>query len=110
MTKPTIIFFGFDGGISNDGSLPPLKVFLRALLYATSKRGRIVESMFVRLRRGESVQNFNIWVYGDESLARGSGVFVGENGVACNHHFLLLADGTKFEFIAGITRLKYSRL
>ena len=57
--------------------------------------------MFVRLRRGESSQTFNIWVYGDSTLARGSGVFVGENGVVCNHHFLLPADGTSYDFRTG---------
>jgi len=57
--------------------------------------------MFVKLRRAESIQTFNIWVYGEGSLARGSGLYVGENGVTCNHHFLLPADGTKFEFLPG---------
>jgi hypothetical protein len=95
MTQPTLLFFG------PDGPGGPPKVFLRTLLYSTAKRGQIVENMFVRLRRGESVQNFNIWVYGDGPLARGSGLFVGENGVTCNHHFLLPKDGTRFEFLAG---------
>jgi len=57
--------------------------------------------MFIKVRRGESVQNFNIWVYGDGTMARGSGVYVGEEGVACNHHFLLPKDGTRYEFVAG---------
>jgi hypothetical protein len=97
MTQPTIVFFGPDG----PGGRP--KVFLRTLLYSTSKRGKIVENMFIRLRRGESLQNFNIWVYGDNpsALTRGSGLFVGENGVSCNHHFLLPMDGTNFEFFQG---------
>jgi hypothetical protein len=68
MTAPTVIFFGPDGGPSEDRKLSA-KVFLRTLLYSTSKRGRIVESMYVRLRRGESAQTFNIWVYGDTTLA-----------------------------------------
>lgn len=100
MTRPTVVYFGPDGG-SQESGRPPCKVFLRALLYATSKRGRIVEHMFVKLRRGETSQNFNIWVYGDDKLARGSGLFVGENGVACNHHFLLPMDGASFPFTAG---------
>lgn len=57
--------------------------------------------MFVKLRRGESVQSFNIWVYGDRPLARGSGVFVGEDGVACHHHFLLPRDGADFKWLSG---------
>lgn len=100
MTQPTVIFFGPDGG-PNESGRSSSKVFLRTLLYATSKRGRIVESMYVRLRRGETSQNFNIWIYGDISLARGSGLFVGENGIACNHHFLLPRDGVSFQFGGG---------
>jgi len=95
MTQPTLVFFGPDGP-----SGPP-KIFLRTLLYSTAKRGQIIENMFIKVRRGESVQNFNIWVYGDGTMARGSGVYVGEEGVACNHHFLLPKDGTRYEFVAG---------
>ena len=95
MTRPTVIFFG------PDGSRGPAKVFLRTLLYCTSRRGRIIQGMFVRLRRGESAQNFNVWVYGDDSLKRGSGLYVGQDGVVCNHHFLLPRDGTQYEFLGG---------
>ncbi len=100
MTKPTIVFFGPDG-VSHNGVPAKSKVFLRSLVYSTGKRGHIIESMFVTLRRGETRQTFNIWVYGDDNLARGSGVYVGETGVVCNHHFLLPEDGTRFEFLAG---------
>ena len=34
-------------------------------------------------------------------MARESGLYVGENGVACNHHFLLPANGTRFDFLPG---------
>ena len=100
MTKPTVVFFGPDGddkGIS--------KVFLRTLLYSTSKRGIVIEHLYVRLRRGETQQNFNIWVYGDSNLVRGSGLFVGQEGVAANHHFLTPNDTGKFNFAAGQYRL-----
>lgn len=100
MTQPTIIFFGPDGGHGDP------KVFLRTLLYSTARRGCIIESMYVKLQRGESRQTFNIWVYGDGRMARGSGLFVGHEGVACNHHFLLPKDGTPFEFLAGEYRLE----
>ena len=95
MTQPTLVFFGPDG----PGGSP--KVFLRTLLYCTAKRGRIVENVFIKVRRGESVQSFNIWVYGEDTLSRGSGLFVGEDGVVFNHHFLLPKDGTPYEFLAG---------
>jgi hypothetical protein len=99
ITKPTVIFFGPDGGPPEGISRP--KVFLRSLIYSTGKRGHIIEGMYVALRRGETRQTFNIWAYGDERLVRGSGLFVGESGVACNHHFLLPEDGTPFRFLAG---------
>lgn len=101
MTQPTIFFFGPDGA-----SGPP-KIFLRTLLYSTSKKGRILENMFVKLKRGESMQNFNIWVYGEkEVLARGSGLFVGGEGISCNHHFLLPKDGTTYSFLPGAYNLQ----
>jgi hypothetical protein len=96
MTLPTVVYFGADGGDE-----PNIKVYLRALLYSTAKRGWIIEGMYVRVRRGETSQNFNIWVLGEEKLARGSGLFIGEVGVTTNHHFLLPADGTDFKFLPG---------
>ena len=65
MTQPTVIYFGPDG--SRFGIKPRhRKVFFFTLLYSTGKRGQIIENMFVSLRRGETRQNFNVWVYGDD--------------------------------------------
>jgi hypothetical protein len=103
MTQPTVMFFGPDGG-RREGEKPRLKVFLRTLLYSTSRRGQTVESMHVNVhnvQRAESKQNFSIWVYGDDRLARGSGIHVGSDGVACNHHFLLPEDGADFRLLPG---------
>ncbi len=100
MTQPTIIFFGPDG-LAKAVDNPPPKVFLRTLLFSTSKRGRVIESMHISLSRNETRQNFNIWVYGNEKLVRGSGLFVGETGIAANHHFLTPKDGTSFRFTEG---------
>lgn len=61
----------------------------------------MIESLYVNLQRGESRQNFSIWVYGDQRLARGSGLFVPFEGIACNHHFLLPDDGSEFHFLPG---------
>jgi hypothetical protein len=110
MTQPTVVFFGPDAPRSRDEIALP-KIYLRTLLFATSKRGRIVESMHVALARNEMRQNFNIWVYGDGKLIRGSGLFVGETGVAANHHFLTPMDGNSFQFSSGTYRLEvYARL
>ncbi len=100
MTQPTVIYFGPDAD-QPDGKNPPPKVYLRTLLFSTGKRGRMIESLHVRIARGETAQNFNIWVYGEEKLSRGSGLFVGEEGITSNHHFLAPADGSTFQFIAG---------
>lgn len=100
MTPPTVIFFGPDGS-PPEGVRPRLKVFLRTLLFSTARNGQTVESMHVNLQRGESRQNFSIWVYGNERLARGSGLFVGADGIACNHHFLLPEEGAEFRLLAG---------
>lgn len=102
MTQPTVIFFGPDTPRSGE---PLPKVFLRTLLFSTSKRERVIESMHVALARNETHQNFNIWVYGDDKLVRGSGLFVGETGVAANHHFLVPNDGSSFRFTAGHYRM-----
>ena len=107
MTQPTVVFFGPDGS-SRPGQRGHLKVFLRTLLFSTSRRGQTLESLHVNLQRGESRQNFSIWVYGDERLARGSGMFVPIEGVACNHHFLLPEDGTDFQLLAGDYTLRVS--
>ncbi len=105
MTQPTVVFFGPDGG-RGEGEPPRLKVFLRTLLYSTSRRGQTVESMHVNLQRAESKQNFSIRVYGDDRLARGSGLHVGPEGVACNHHFLMPDDGAAFRLLSGRYTLK----
>lgn len=110
LTQPTVIYFGPDAPTVREGSSPP-KIYLRTLLFATSKRGRVIESMHVSLARNETHQTFNIWVYGEEKLVRGSGLFVGETGVAANHHFLMPRDGASFQFLAGHYKLSvYARL
>lgn len=107
MTQPTTIYFGPDSSRSEHESPP--KVYLRTLLYATATRGCIIESMFVRLRRAESTQAFNVWVYGDDRLKRGSGLFIPEGGITTNHHFLLPFGGTEYAFLPGDYRTKRIR-
>jgi hypothetical protein len=105
MSQPTSIFFGHDGLADSQRDGP--KVYLRTLLYSTSKRGRIVGSMHVSLARDETVQNFPVWVHGERNdLVRGSGLFVGDSGVSANHHFLLPEPGGRYEWRAGIYHLR----
>jgi len=101
MTQPTVIFFGPDGPREARGNTSP-KVFLRTLLFSTSKRGRIIENMYVTLSCEDISQDFNVWAYGERNeLVRGSGLFVGETGVEANHHFLIARDSERFGFIPG---------
>jgi hypothetical protein len=103
MTQPTVVFFGPDGSRFDSQKN---KVYLRTLLYCTAKRGQVVESLHISLHRNESKQNFNIWVYGDKAdLKRGSGLYVPQEGVTFDHHFLLPEDGANFSFLSGVYRL-----
>jgi hypothetical protein len=94
MTKPSFIAFLYEREAP--------KVFFRALLYATGRRGHVVESMYIKLHRGELAQTFNYWAYGEMSaLSVGSGIRVGEEGVVYNHHFLPPKDESIFQFLPG---------
>jgi len=106
MTQPAVIYFGPDAKrYSQGGQLP--KIYLRTLLYSTSKRGLVIETMHVTLNRNESRQTFNIWVHGNKNnIVRGSGIFVSDAGVAEDHHFLMPNDGSRFEFKEGIYELE----
>jgi hypothetical protein len=103
MAQPPSIFFGPDGGAERRP-----KVFVRALLYATSIRGHIVEGMFVRLHRGDSSQSFPVWVSGEDrgDLKRGAGLAVKSDGIALHHHFLLPRDRSTYQFHAGVYKVE----
>ena len=97
ISHPSVIFFGPDAGHGSP------KVFLRAILFSTSRRGQIIESMYVKLRRSGSYQIFNIWVYGEtKDLKRGSGLYVGKEGVVYNHHFALPKENANYVWLEGI--------
>lgn len=102
MTQPTAVYLGPDG-VQRDGKN---KVYLRTLLYSTAKRGQVLESLHIAVQRAESKQNFSVWVYGEKGdLKRGSGLFVPQEGVTFDHHFLLPEDGANFAFLTGSYRL-----
>lgn len=105
MSQPTVIYFGPDSLPDREFHGPP-KIYLRTLLFSTSKRGRIIESMHATIGYNEARQTFNVWVYGDERLMRGSGLFVGETGIASNHHFLTPPEGSSFRFVQGTYHLE----
>lgn len=103
MTRPSFVAFSYD--VSSDK--PPLaKIFFRTLLYSTGKRGHAIENMFLIVHRGLEKQTFDIWGHGeDKKLSRGSGLFVGESGIAVNHHFNPLLQLPQQFFIAGEYKL-----
>lgn len=103
MGQPPTIYFGPDGARERHA-----KVFVRALLYATAARGRIVEGMYARLTRGDSTQTFSVWVCGEgrNALGRGVGLAVRPDGAALDHHFLLPRDGTTYRFLAGAYKVE----
>lgn len=96
MTRPSLVGFLYDQPAGEP------KVFFRSLLFTTGKRGHIVESLYLRVRRDESSQVLNFWMYGDSRpLLIGSGLRVTEDGIAANHHFLPSKDENSFAFVAG---------
>jgi hypothetical protein len=102
MTQPAALAFLPDTA-ENEGRS---QVLLRTLFYSTAERGQILESLHVTIRRGESKQNFSVWVYGQkDDLRRGSGLFVPQDGVTFDHYFLLPKDGVAFAFLPGEYRL-----
>ena len=94
MTQPMLI------GFLHEAEQP--KIFFRAMLYATGKRGHIVEALYLEVREGEATETFSFWMFGEaKELKIGSGLRVGEDGVSFNHHFLPPKDASSFAFLAG---------
>lgn len=102
-TRPSFIAFRYDfvGKVH-----PQAKIFLRSLLYSTSKRGLVLENLLLRVRDGARSEEFAFWGHGDKDLVRGSGLFVGENGVVTNHHFNPTNSETLFVFSPGVYDLE----
>ena len=82
MTQPTLVCLRRE----LPGSIP--KIFLRALLFTTGTKGRVIESMFLRVHQPSGTYTFDFWGHTESGkLTLGSGLFVGPNGVVCDHHF-----------------------
>lgn len=97
-THPSFVAFRYD---FVEKKVPQAKIFFRALLFSTGKRGQVVESLFLRVREGTRHAEFSFWGYGDRDLVRGSGLFVPETGVATNHHFNPVDPESLFRFSQG---------
>ena len=102
MTKPSVIFFGPDGPENSNK-----KVFIRTLLFSTSQKGNYIQNMYLKLTTNPKLSKvFNIWVYDNDGLKRGSGLYVGEEGIPANHHFLLNKGETEFKFTKGKNKIE----
>jgi hypothetical protein len=98
MTNPRLVFFGWE---KSPSGLRP-KIFLRCLLFSTGKRGCVIQNLYLRVKRGSYEGLFGSWVYGDrKDLVPGSGLFISQEGVAYNHHFLPQGDLDTFGYLAG---------
>lgn len=96
MTRPTMIGVGFGGAGKKN------QVFVRCMLFTTASRGSVIENMYARVRRGETAQNFSIWVHGQvNNMERGAGLTVTQNGITKNFHFLLRPDEPDFVLVPG---------
>jgi hypothetical protein len=96
-TQPSLIVFKYEPGRN---SRPLAKIFLRTLLFSTGKRGRVIESLFLRVKDRGRLEEFSFWGHGEKDLMRGSGLFVGENGIVTNHHFNPIRN-MNYEFVMG---------
>lgn len=96
MTQPSLIC------LRRELPLATPKIFLRTLLFATAAKGRVVENMYLRVRQPVGTYVFDFWGYGEsEKLTLGSGLFVGQTGIAYNHHFNPRMGSADFLFCAG---------
>jgi len=96
MAQPTLISFSYDG--REDYDVP--KVMLRALIYATGKRGHLIENMFLNLHHQGRKHGFAVWGFAEGKLDRGGGLFVPDTGVVAYHHFNPI-DEFDFRFTPG---------
>lgn len=100
MTRPLVVYFGPDKQ-TNRRERPYPKVYFRTLLFSTSKRGRVIENLFVNIKKDDSETNFGIWVHESGKMLRGSGLFIGEAGFEATHQFSPHDKDSNFTFTEG---------
>jgi hypothetical protein len=85
MTKPTIFFFGWD-----HVGQPIPKIFMRSLLFSTANSGRVLENLYLKVSTPKGDALYSFWGHTQgqpNSLTRGSGLFIGKEGLLADHHF-----------------------
>jgi hypothetical protein len=106
MTRPSLIYLGYDHDGDGIKAFAP-KIFLRTLLFSTADRGLIIDALHAVLSKGDVSYSFAYWGYGARNeLVRGSGLFVGKNGVEANHHFNPIKRPPNFCFGVGEWKLE----
>ncbi|HKZ54568.1 MAG TPA: hypothetical protein VJ123_03740 [Anaerolineales bacterium] len=95
MSQPTTVFLGYE----SSGSLP--KAVVETLLFSTSYRGHIVESMYLTVTAPGVAHAFDNWTYLDDDVARTAGVFVGREGTQVQHHFYFNKKQKEFKVEPG---------
>lgn len=99
MTRPVQIAFVFENGKP--------KIFMRTLLYATGKRGYIIEHLYLVVTNPRDTRTFSFWGYGERNeLMVAGGLRIDEEGVAFNHHFLETNEQSDFRFLPGNYEIK----
>ena len=101
MTRPTMI------SLVQDGLGGLQKTVIRSLIYCTSRRGQVIENLYATLSHDGTSTLFGFWSYGENtSTQRGGGLFVGREGVALYHHFVLLSKADSFAYEPGEYQLE----
>ena len=97
MVKPSQVWFGFSKPRKMGAA-----IFVKSLIYSSGIQGRVIESMYVTLERGETKQSFNIWNIGQKTnMYRPGGLRVNKGGYLGDHVFLLPKDSSEFTFSDG---------
>lgn len=100
MTQPTLLC------LKRDLPSGEAKIFLRTLLFTTGTKGRVIQSMFLRVHHRGGTYLFDFWGHTEGGkLTLGSGLFVGATGIACDHHFNP-RRGSDFQYIDGAYRIE----
>lgn len=101
MTRPTLLCLRLE----LHDRIP--KIFLRTLLFTSGTKGRVVESMFLKVHQRAKTYVFDFWGHTESGkLTPGSGLFVGPTGIACDHHFNPRRDSDDFLFAEGEYRVE----
>ena len=101
-SKPSQIWMGY----SADQKRAPL-VYFRFYAHSTGLAGKLIEALFLEVKRGQAHQKFNIWTAnvgsGYKNLA---GMQVFKNGMSLENIFQPDRSDQKFQFLAGMYEFK----